>query len=76
MEMQGLMRNSLLNQESCPKGGALDDFVRWEVSQGWGHLFRLDDRIYPIPTSSRGGGGGGGGGWGLLLTPAQSVSSQ
>ena len=25
-----------LNQESCPRGGALDDFVRWEVSPGVG----------------------------------------
>ena len=30
-----------LNQESCPRGGALDDFVRWEVSPGVGVFVQI-----------------------------------
>ena len=49
-----------------PRGGALDDFVKWEVAPRVRQLLRSHSRIYQIPTSSRGGWGGVGG---LTLTP-------
>ena len=41
-----------------PRGGALDDFERWEVIQ----MVGLYSRIYQIATSSAGGAVRGGGG--------------
>ena len=41
LSCQSLWAKHELNEESCPRGGALDDFVRWEVSPGVGAFVQI-----------------------------------